>query len=435
MTSFTDITKQSFTDLRQNKVLILPYLLGLGLFMAFMILVVLEVVVFVLLSETIEGINVILIGTGIFIGIIDLFIGFCIGIYIRAMSVGLMKEVVTQGKANGSNMFKYGTQYFRKLFVPRFIIIVMVLVILFLLGIATFIAYLVSPVFAIFIGAISLGLLLYVSYFLSIGLVFLEAHITDKNMSPRLYIRSCFNHARNNLRRLLCTYGTVTLTQFIIQLIVGITLAAIILPFDIAGLFVPALSSTGQVIETIIRVIINVMVGIFISLLIFRGYYTKEFDYGANGNFPVRLLAHHMDGLIWTPINIMFIGIGATIIFRIIGLGVPDFASVVPHLSFLLIVLGFWWLFRILYNTIPVSMYGATPGKRLIGMKVLHDDKHLSFLRALARYFAKYISTMVLFLGHIWILIDEQNQAWHDKICDTYVRYDESEPTEPQQVN
>jgi len=35
--------------------------------------------------------------------------------------------------------------------------------------------------------------------------------------------------------------------------------------------------------------------------------------------------------------------------------------------------------------------------------------------------FGKTISAMVLYLGFIWIFIDEENQAWHDKIFNSNV--------------
>jgi uncharacterized RDD family membrane protein YckC len=31
------------------------------------------------------------------------------------------------------------------------------------------------------------------------------------------------------------------------------------------------------------------------------------------------------------------------------------------------------------------------------------------------------ISGLILDLGYLWILIDENKQGWHDKIADTYV--------------
>jgi hypothetical protein len=44
------------------------------------------------------------------------------------------------------------------------------------------------------------------------------------------------------------------------------------------------------------------------------------------------------------------------------------------------------------------------------------------FFRMLAReWIGKPISMVVFCLGYVWILIDQDNQGWHDKLVDTYV--------------
>ena len=36
-------------------------------------------------------------------------------------------------------------------------------------------------------------------------------------------------------------------------------------------------------------------------------------------------------------------------------------------------------------------------------------------------WIGKPISMVVFCLGYLWILIDQDNQGWHDKLVDTYV--------------
>ena len=36
-------------------------------------------------------------------------------------------------------------------------------------------------------------------------------------------------------------------------------------------------------------------------------------------------------------------------------------------------------------------------------------------------WIGKSISALVLSLGFLWILIDKENQGWHDKLMSTYV--------------
>lgn len=66
---------------------------------------------------------------------------------------------------------------------------------------------------------------------------------------------------------------------------------------------------------------------------------------------------------------------------------------------------------------------GTTPGKYLLGLRVVRQNgKRAGFITMFVReFFGKMISAMVLSLGFVWILIDKDNQGWHDKLVTTYV--------------
>jgi uncharacterized RDD family membrane protein YckC len=65
---------------------------------------------------------------------------------------------------------------------------------------------------------------------------------------------------------------------------------------------------------------------------------------------------------------------------------------------------------------------GQTPGKIVTGIKIIRTDSSpLSWQCALLRYFGYIVSTLILFIGFIWIAIDSHKQGLHDKIADTYV--------------
>ncbi|MCL1623704.1 RDD family protein [Moraxella sp. Tifton1] len=65
----------------------------------------------------------------------------------------------------------------------------------------------------------------------------------------------------------------------------------------------------------------------------------------------------------------------------------------------------------------------ATPGKMLLGLKVLdaNTGNRLTPAQAILRYFGYFVSAFVLFLGYIWVGIDKKKQGWHDKIAKTVV--------------
>jgi uncharacterized RDD family membrane protein YckC len=65
---------------------------------------------------------------------------------------------------------------------------------------------------------------------------------------------------------------------------------------------------------------------------------------------------------------------------------------------------------------------GQTPGKMIVGIKVLRTDKKPLTLRDSAlRYCGYLVSVISLFVGFIWVAFDKKKQGLHDKIADTCV--------------
>lgn len=83
---------------------------------------------------------------------------------------------------------------------------------------------------------------------------------------------------------------------------------------------------------------------------------------------------------------------------------------------FTLIVIGYYTFFW--------TLVGFTPGKAIMGLKVVRKNgSKLSFGRSLLRFFCYWISALPLFLGYFWVLWDRHHRAWHDKIAGTQVLY------------
>ncbi len=78
------------------------------------------------------------------------------------------------------------------------------------------------------------------------------------------------------------------------------------------------------------------------------------------------------------------------------------------------------------FLVIPLWKYrGATPGKMILGMKVV-DAKTLGTptnAQLVKRYFGYVLSSIPLGLGFVWIAFNEKRQGWHDMIADTLVIY------------
>ncbi len=91
--------------------------------------------------------------------------------------------------------------------------------------------------------------------------------------------------------------------------------------------------------------------------------------------------------------------------------------------------LAFWsfgtliaYLIEFIYSVYFISQKGATLGKMLMGVKVVTaTGGPISVGRAIGRFFARYLSTLTLFIGYIMAAFDDQKRALHDHICNTRV--------------
>ncbi len=88
----------------------------------------------------------------------------------------------------------------------------------------------------------------------------------------------------------------------------------------------------------------------------------------------------------------------------------------------------------------PVTFWalaGQTPGKALMGVRIVRTDgERLQIGRAFIRLLGYWVSS-ILFLGYLWVLVDGRRQAFHDKLADTFVVYSwpesalETQPSRP----
>jgi len=64
----------------------------------------------------------------------------------------------------------------------------------------------------------------------------------------------------------------------------------------------------------------------------------------------------------------------------------------------------------------------ATLGKMAVGIKVVRSNgERVSFLRGVGRYFALFVSTLLLMIGFFMAGFTERKRALHDMLCDTLV--------------
>jgi uncharacterized RDD family membrane protein YckC len=78
-------------------------------------------------------------------------------------------------------------------------------------------------------------------------------------------------------------------------------------------------------------------------------------------------------------------------------------------------------LFVALYHIVLWTAFGQTPGKWVMGLRVVRcDGGPLSVGRALVRWFGYLLSALPFYLGFLWIL-GPSRRAWHDRLAKTEV--------------
>ncbi|MDH3704957.1 MAG: RDD family protein, partial [Acidimicrobiia bacterium] len=66
---------------------------------------------------------------------------------------------------------------------------------------------------------------------------------------------------------------------------------------------------------------------------------------------------------------------------------------------------------------------GQTLGKRIVGLRVvhLHTMMPLGGGRGIGRWLGTIVSALPCYLGYLWPLWDDKNQAWHDMMVTSIV--------------
>jgi uncharacterized RDD family membrane protein YckC len=118
-------------------------------------------------------------------------------------------------------------------------------------------------------------------------------------------------------------------------------------------------------------------------------------------SFWIRFLAALIDGLLLGIVN------------GLVGRGEPDAGTYFIGLA---ISLAYFTYFE-------GSRSGQTIGKRASGIRVvdINGGGPIGHNRAVVRWLARFLSTIVFFLGYLWMLWDPEKQTWHDKLAGSVV--------------
>ncbi len=137
------------------------------------------------------------------------------------------------------------------------------------------------------------------------------------------------------------------------------------------------------------------------------------------GGFWIRLVAYLIDGIL---LNIAFGIIGAIVGINLIPADpakMDPFEAMSSMGTFQLVAVVVTWLYFALMESSP---RGATVGKMVCGLRVVTEQgERLTFLNATGRFFAKFISAIILFIGYLMVAFTDRKRGLHDIIADTLV--------------
>jgi uncharacterized RDD family membrane protein YckC len=153
---------------------------------------------------------------------------------------------------------------------------------------------------------------------------------------------------------------------------------------------------------------------------------------GSYAGFVSRLLAFIIDVVIISfTIGAVtwFLSVTATVLQlrSILGFSlsaIPGSAEFIDALFGPVVATAFIAVVIIAYHIFFIVFAGQTPGKALLGLRVVSlDGKRLGYGKAILRLLGYFISGIPLYLGFFWVIFDDRRQAWHDKIAGTCVIY------------
>lgn len=137
------------------------------------------------------------------------------------------------------------------------------------------------------------------------------------------------------------------------------------------------------------------------------------------GGFWLRVVAYIIDTII--------LNVGFSALSSLMGLGLMLPWGRVPSMTYgLSMMIGYFvvmqagtWLY---YALLEASSLQATLGKKALGMVVTDlDGQPIGFGRATGRYFAKFLSAIILMVGYMMVGWTQRKQGLHDMLAGTLV--------------
>lgn len=135
--------------------------------------------------------------------------------------------------------------------------------------------------------------------------------------------------------------------------------------------------------------------------------------------FRVRLAAKLIDGVILYGLGVMVAQ--AVVAFAFDGV-MPTLSDPPSVLRFAAYVLPARLCVGLVYHVYFLAKHEATPGKRVLGLRVVRPDGgRLGAGRMVGRFFSELLSRATFLAGYVMAAFDEEKRTLHDYLCDTRV--------------
>jgi uncharacterized RDD family membrane protein YckC len=135
--------------------------------------------------------------------------------------------------------------------------------------------------------------------------------------------------------------------------------------------------------------------------------------------FGVRLAAKLIDiGILYAAAVLVERGVAALVFDGVVP-APPDWPGVLRLLAWSAPINT---VIALAYSIYFVRAHEATPGKRILGLRLVRaDGGRVGAGRLVGRHFAEALSQITFFAGYVMAAFDDEKRALHDYLCDTRV--------------
>jgi uncharacterized RDD family membrane protein YckC len=131
-----------------------------------------------------------------------------------------------------------------------------------------------------------------------------------------------------------------------------------------------------------------------------------------------RVIGYIIDGFI-TGAAVLVLGLGLGAIIGLAGEAGRNFIAGLGFILYFLAILVIW----LLYFPYFWQKSGQTPGMKVMKIKVVRDEDGgpIGWGTGIVRLFGFWVSSIVFYIGFIWVLVDKRRRGWFDLMAGTCV--------------